>query len=224
MMRFIDISDWQHGIDLPLATKNVDAVIVKATEGDYYTASRFQKWAEWLASSGKPFGFYHFAGISAAKAEAEYFVSECNDFWGLGVPVLDWECSQSIDWVNEFVERVHELTSVWPWVYGNPWHFDQGELNKNCAVWVASYPNVTSPRFEDAASWECPSANGNVIAWQFCSDGKLLGYDGNLDCSLFYGDVKAWRAYAAGNRKNEPSINATVFENDEMKVTVEIKK
>ena len=31
--------------------------------------------------------------------------------------------------------------------------------------------------------------------WQFCSDGRLSGYNGNLDAGLFYGDANAWNAY-----------------------------
>lgn len=229
MMRFMDISDWQNGIDLEHVAASLDAVVVKATENNYYVSECCDHWVQKLQKMGKPWGFYHFAGDKDARAEAEFFVSNCENYFGKGIPILDWEGEQSIDWVNEFVARVHELTSVWPWVYGNPWRFDQGQFNQNCAVWVAYYPEVTSPSFEDAESWQCPEANGNVVAWQFCSDGRLGGYGGNLDLDLFYGDAKAWNAYAEGSRKTPaplqptPSKNETVFENNEMKVTIEVK-
>lgn len=224
MMRFMDISDWQNGIDLDRVASNLDAVVVKATESDYYVSECCDYWAQKLKKIGKPWGFYHFAGDKPAKTEAEFFVSNCENYFGSAIPILDWEGEQSISWVNEFVQRVHELTNVWCWVYGNPWRFDQGKLNENCAIWVASYPDVVSPSFENAESWQCPEANGNVVAWQFCSDGRLKGYDGNLDLDLFYGDEKAWNAYATGDRdKTAPMQDETVFENDEMKVTVTLK-
>lgn len=223
MMHFIDISDWQNGIDLERIAASLDAIVVKATENNYYVSECCDYWVQKLKRMAKPWGFYHFAGDKGARTEADFFVSNCENYFSEGIPILDWEGDQPIDWVNEFVERVHELTNVWPWVYGNPWRFDQGQLNQNCAIWVASYPDVISPRFEDAESWQCPEANGNVVAWQFCSDGKLDGYDGNLDLDLFYGDEKAWKAYAKGGRKTPVPKDATVFENNEMKVTVEVK-
>ena len=224
MMRFMDISDWQNGIDLEHVASSLDAVVVKATQGDYYVSECCDYWVQKLKKMCMPWGFYHFADDKNAKTEAEFFVSNCENYFGDGVPVLDWEGDQSMDWVNEFVERVHDLTSVWCWIYGNPWRFEQGNLNENCAIWIASYPEIVSPSFEYSENAQCPEANGNVIAWQFCSDGKLRGYDGKLDLDLFYGDVKAWNAYAKGDRKAPaPPQRATVFENDEMKVTVEVK-
>lgn len=229
MMRFMDISDWQNGIDLEHVAASLDAVAVKATENDYYVSECCDYWVQKLKKMGKPWGFYHFAGDKDARTEAAFFVSNCKNYFGEGIPILDWEGEQTIDWVNEFVARVHELTNVWCWVYGNPWRFDQGQLNQNCAVWIADYPDVAQPSFEDAENWLCPEANGNVVAWQFCSDGKLGGYGGNLDLDLFYGSKEQWAAYAKGDRKavvsTQPaqSKNETVFENDEMKVTVEVK-
>ena len=224
MMRFIDISDWQNGIDLERVASSLDAIVVKATENNYYVSECCNYWVQKLKKIGKPWGFYHFAGDKDARIEAEFFVSNCENYFGDGLPILDWEVEQSIGWVNEFVEHVHELTGVWPWVYGNPWRFDQGKLNENCAVWIASYPDVISPNFEDAENWQCPEANGNVVAWQFCSDGTLKGYGGNIDLDLFYGDAKAWNAYAVGDRESTvPPQDEAVFENDKMKVTVKIK-
>ena len=31
--------------------------------------------------------------------------------------------------------------------------------------------------------------------WQWTSSGRLDGYDGNLDCNIFYGDGSTWDAY-----------------------------
>lgn len=239
MMRFIDISDWQNGIDLEHVAAPLAAVVVKATQGDYYVSECCDYWVQKLKKMGKPWGFYHFADARTDPiSQANYFIDNCLNYFGKGIPILDWEdlyengelvSSPTIGWINSFVNQVHKLAAVWPWVYGNPWRFDQGQLNQNCAVWVAEYPEVVSPSFEHAKNAQCPEANGNVVAWQFCSDGRLNGYDGNLDLDLFYGDVKAWNAYAVGDRKTTtqvlptPSKDETVFENDKMKVTVEVK-
>lgn len=241
MMRFIDISDWQAMMKLELIAPSINAIVVKATQGDYYVSQYCDCFIQTTKRLEKPWGFYHFADARTdAVSQANFFVENCFNYFGEGIPILDWEdlyengelvSSPTIDWVNAFVARVHELTNVWPWVYGNPWRFDQGKLNQNCAVWVADYPEVISPSFEYAENAQCPEANGNVVAWQFCSDGRLKGYDGNLDLDLFYGNQEQWAAYAKGDRRtSSPSggnansnVSTTVLENDKMKVTVEVK-
>lgn len=232
MIRFIDISNWQGDINLPALLPNVDGVVCKATEGTTFVDPCCDGWIQQCINAGKLWGFYHFASSESASEEAEFFVRNCQGYFRKGIPILDWEGNQNVGWVNAFVQRVHELTGVWPWIYGNPWRFSQGEVEPNCARWVTEYPYVTSPSFEQAESWKCPEAEGNVVAWQFCSDGRVSEYNGNLDCSLFYGDVDQWRAYALGENTASgdgsdnpgPNSDISVLENDEYKVTIERKK
>lgn len=232
MIRFIDISNWQGDINLPALLPNVDGVVCKATEGTTFVDPYCDGWVQQCINTGKLWGFYHFASSESASEEAEFFVRNCQGYFRKGIPILDWEGNQNVVWVNAFVQRVHELTGVWPWIYGNPWRFSQGEVEQNCARWVADYPYVTSPSFEQAESWSCPEAEGNVVAWQFCSDGRVSEYNGNLDCSLFYGTEKQWSAYALGGNtasvggsdNPSPDSDISVLENDEYKVTIERKK
>lgn len=240
MVRFIDISNNQGGsINLPPLLPNVDAVVCKATQGNWFVDQFCDGWIQQCIVAEKPWGFYHFAGDGDATNEADFFIDNCWNYFRNGIPVLDWEgvsdssgnivFEQPVEWVNEFVERVHLMTNVWPWIYANPWRFNQGGVNSNCARWVASYPEVSHPTFSQAQSWECPDADGNVVAWQFCSDGRVSGYDMNLDCSLFYGDVDQWRAYAKGDNKDsgtangdvDNNISTSVLENEQYKITIE---
>lgn len=178
-----------------------------------------------------PGGFYHFAGNDDAISEAAFFVENYRNYFGLALPVLDWEGNQGVDWVNAFVEYVHAQTGVWPWIYANPWRFNQGGVNPNCARWVASYPDVASPTWSQAQGWDCPAADGNVVAWQFCSDGVVNGIAGNVDLNLFYGDKEQWLAYARGSANRVDTIGPgrpgvdtqEVLENDTYKVTIERK-
>lgn len=232
MIRFIDISNWQGDINLPALLPNVDGVVCKATEGTAFVDPCCDIWVQQCMNAGKLWGFYHFAGSESASEEAEFFVRNCQGYFRKGIPILDWEGNQNVGWVNAFVRRVHEITGVWPWIYGNPWRFGQGEVEPNCARWVAEYPYIASPSFEQAESWNCPEAEGNVVAWQFCSDGRVGEYKGNLDCSLFYGTEKQWGAYALGGNtasddgNDNPSQDSdiSVLENDEYKVTIERMK
>lgn len=229
MLNFIDTSNWQ-GCYNPALT-GADAVIVKATERDNFVDSYCDSIIQQAISIGMPWGFYHFASFGDAISEAAFYVDNCRNYFGQGIPVLDWEGYQSVDWVNAFVEYVHAQTGVWPWIYANPWRFNQGGVNPNCARWVADYPDVISPTWAQAQGWECPAADGNVVAWQFCSDGAVNGIAGNIDLDLFYGTKEQWQAYARGDMRpdsgdNDGGANSdalAVLENDTYKVTIERK-
>lgn len=222
MLKFIDISNWQAGFDP--ATAPVDGVICKATEGLNYVDPKCDGFIQKADGAGKLWGFYHFAGSGDPLAEAAFFYRNTMNYCGKGIPVLDWEGQQSVNWVNQFVNQYHNLTKVWPWIYANPWRFNQGGVETNCARWVASYPSVTAPTHETAAGWKCPAADGNVVAWQFASDCPVAGW--KLDGDLFYGDAAAWNAYARGGRSiaDDVASNVSTFENESVKVTVEVKK
>ena len=229
MLNFLDTSNWQGGYNPALT--GADAVIVKATEGTGFVDPYCDTIIQRAMAIGMPWGFYHFAGEGDAISEAAFFIDNCRNYFGQGIPILDWEGNQGVELVNAFVEYVHAQTGVWPWIYANPWRFNQGGVNPNCARWVASYPDVASPTWNQAQGWECPATDGNVVAWQFCSDGSVNGIAGNVDLDLFYGTKEQWQAYARGD--NGPASDgdasganpdgAAVLENDVYKVTIERK-
>lgn len=223
MLRGIDISNWQAGMDLNAVLPNVDFVICKATEGDYFTDPYCKGWVEQCIAAGKPWGFYHFAGGSDPIAEAAFFINQTSNYFTQGIPVLDWEGSQSVEWVNAFVEKVHEQTGLWPWIYGNPWRFNQGGVNQNCGRWVASYPDVIQPGL-DYDPGEPPETDGLICCWQYASDGQVGGYAGNLDVDHFFGNATQWSAYVVqGLATPEPDPETSVLENEEYKVVIQKK-
>ena len=224
MMRGIDISNWQSGTNIPFTS--VDFVICKATEGTGFVDAYCDGWVQSAKANGNAWGFYHFAGTGNAISEADWFIGNCEGYFYEGVPVLDWEGAQSVQWANDFVRRVHDMTGVWPWIYARPEYFNQGGVEANCARWVAEWPDVTSPTFDMAQTWLPSETDGNVVAWQFCSDGYVAGC-GPLDCNLYYGDAASWALYAKGDRDQVPGENLTgtvhVLEDSDYKVTIEEK-
>lgn len=202
-MKFIDISNWQAGLNVPAVVKNggLGAVIVKATEGLGLVDKSCDGFVQQCIKNGIRFGFYHFARSNDARAEAEFFRNNTKGYEGKGIPVLDWEAGQSIAWVNTFVRRYHELTGIWPWVYGNAWRFNQGTVDTNCGRWVAGYPRngITDINYGLSNKCSYPVNNGLICAWQFSSSVRISGYSGNLDGDVFYGDASAWDKYAGGS-------------------------
>lgn len=213
-MKFIDISNWQAGLNVPTVVKNggLGAVIIKATEGLNFVDKSCDGFVQQCISNGIRFGFYHFARNNDAAAEAEFFRNNTKGYEGKGIPVLDWEAGQSIAWVNKFVERYHALTGIWPWVYGNAWRFNQGTVNTNCGRWVAGYPRngITDINYGLSNACSYPVNNGLICAWQFSSSVRIAGYSGNLDGDVFYGDASAWDKYAGGSgAPSAPTAPAT---------------
>lgn len=225
MLNGIDISNWQQGINIA-SLSGVDFVIAKATEGTNFTDPYCDGFIQQAIKLGKLWGFYHFASNGNATAECDYFISNTKGYQGKGIPVLDWEGDQSVAWVNEWVRRYHSVTGVWPWIYGNPWRFDQGGVEKNCGRWVASYPNVLRPNFSTLKDQDPPKTDGLVCAWQFCSDGNIQGYSGDLDLDYFYGTRDAWLKYAGVKTESKPEVKPEVkpttstLENSEYKVEI----
>lgn len=224
MISFIDISSYQATLNLVAVSNSIQGVIVKATEGTNYVNPYCDKHYQQAKKCNLLRGFYHFAGTDKPEAEAEYFWNNCRNYFRDGIPILDWEGNQSVDWVNRFVRHLKDISGVWCWIYANPWRFNQGGVEPNCARWAASYPAVSHPTFAQAAHWGCPKADGNVVAWQFCSDGRLNGYNGNLDCSLYYGDKESWLKYAGANGNGStctPDDKPVTLSGNGYKVTIE---
>lgn len=217
-LKFIDISSWQAGLDIASVVRNggLGGVIVKATEGLGFVDESCDGFVQQCLKNGIPFGFYHFARNNDAAAEAEFFREHTRGYERAGIPVLDWEADQSVAWVNRFVERYHELTGVWPWVYANAWRFNQGTVNTNCGRWVAGYPKngITDINYGMNNSMPYKVNNGLVCAWQFSSSVRIGGYNGNLDGDVFYGDSAAWSKYtnpsgATASKPSTPSAPTT---------------
>lgn len=227
MLKGIDISS--HQGDINLSPLPIDFVIIKATEGLTYVNPYCDKKYQQALKLGKLTGFYHFARNNNPEKEAQWFIDNCLGYLGVGIPALDWEDNQSVEWVNSFVRYFHEKTGIWCWIYANPWRFNQGGVEKNCGRWIAKYPNVKHPNL-DYAPGAIPKTDGLVCCWQYASDGRINGYNGNLDLNHFYGDTNAWKKYAQRSvsvpNAPKPEIkpnNSSTLENDEYKVTIERK-
>ena len=167
-LKFIDISNWQAGLDVASVVRNggLGGIIVKATEGLGLVDRSCDNFVQQAVAGDIPFGFYHFGRNNDASAEAEFFRNNTKGYEGRGVPVLDWEADQSVAWVNEFVYKYHALTGVWPWVYGNAWRFNQGTVNENCGRWIAGYPSNGITDIDYGLSRDCPyRVNNGLATW-----------------------------------------------------------
>lgn len=207
MLKGIDISNWQAGLNIN--NLDIDFVIVKATEGIGFVDWCCDEWIQQAKEKGIKWGFYHFANNNDPITEAEFFVENCRDYFGYGIPVLDIEDNNISNWglyAELFTRRVHELTNVYPMIYTSAYalnKFAGYECVDNCGLWCAGYPypypTWTNDEFPyDYQPWDF------VAIWQFTSSLCLTGYNGNLDGDYAYMDSNAWDKYA-GAKHGKPS-------------------
>lgn len=217
----IDISGWQKGINLSAVP--CDFVIVKATGGTKLVASTCDPQIQAAKKAGKLWGFYHFArekgyGASSGAAEAKWFVKNCKNYFGHGIPVLDFEqdtqtCGSA--WAKEFLDTVYQLTGVRPMIYmslsvvnSHNWT----AVAKSYGLWVAAYASNADTGYQKPSAPVCGAWGRNVAIYQYSSHGRLRGFNGYLDLDRFYGDAAAWKAFATAKpaaKSKEPAKEKT---------------
>lgn len=205
-MQGIDISGWQEGLDL--ARVPCDFAIIKATQGVGYVSGACDPHVQQAIALGKPFGFYHYVDGSGATAEADFFVDNCVNYFGAGLPCIDWESMQNAAWGNtgylrELVRRVIDRTGVKPLIYASasafPWDVAQA---LDCGAWVAQYANDDATGYQDIP-WN-EGAYPCAIR-QYSSHGRLDGYSGNLDLDKAYMDAGGWARYVGASTAPAPA-------------------
>ena len=195
VLKGIDISNWQRGFDL--ASTKPDFVIVKATEGLNFVDKTCDGFVQDAIKLNIPFGYYHFARSNDAAAEAKFFYENTRGYIGKGIPVLDFEVANSNEWLETWCKTYHDLAGVYPWVYMNADYINNRSygtdwIKANCGLWLAGYPKA----YTDYPNVDCPYAHTGwtLAAWQFTSCLAMGGM--SIDGAYFYGDRKAWNAYA----------------------------
>ena len=209
----IDIASYQSSLDISKVA--CDFVIVKATEGTGYINPVCDKHFQQALKLGKKLGFYHYAQNehNTARQEADFFINNCLGYFGKGIPVLDWEEGvHDVAWALEWLKIVEERTGVKPLIYmsesvANKYDWSKVVANNN-GLWVAKYRDYEPDyNYDMSSAGTVPSTNywSFYAIWQFTSSGRLNGYNGNLDCNIFYGDEKAWDKYVSVYKESKPT-------------------
>ena len=203
-MRGIDISNWQVGIDL--SKLDIDFCICKATEGLTFVDPYCDSFVQELIKLNKSWGFYHFARNGKPESEAEYFYNACVNYFNHGIPVLDYEVTNSNDrdWIERFVNKLYQLSGVYCMIYMSAsWCFKltNSWVPEKCGLWVAGYPTPYTNWTNDNMPYDISPWNFAAI-WQFTSSLILPGWWQKIDGNIAYMDKEAWNKYA--NAEKEP--------------------
>jgi LysM repeat protein len=189
-----------------------DFAIMEVTEGGFVVNRKWDTQTRYALASGKQIGLYHYAGGGVPEAEAEYFTAHVKPYVGRAMLVLDWESTFNPafgdgTWIRRYVNRVHELTNVWPVVYTSAAYVSQipSDVRQNCGLWVAQYASNAATGYQ-ASPWNL-GASGEMMR-QYSSSGYLNGV-GPLDLDKYLGDSDSWQRYAnpgAASTHRVPSV------------------
>lgn len=207
MLKGIDISNWQGGLvphELP-----IDFCICKATEGTSFVDRYCDGFVQDCISHNILWGFYHFNSTDDPVAEADFFVENTRNYFGHGIPVLDYEVNNpnNVTWVEQFMVRVHELTGVWCMLYTSaswvPQFADSAWIPQTCGLWVAGYPYPYTDWTNDDMPYGIYPWEFCAI-WQFTSSLQIAPAFGGIDGDLAYMDATAWMKYAGSSDTVKP--------------------
>lgn len=199
----IDISSHQHisgdsQIDLKttLSSGKIKYGFVKATEGTGYVNPNFRDDYIDFIENDYAVGSYHYARPSSstedARKQARVYMSVTGIAQGVKSfdPVLDIEQSDGVgtddlqDWVEAFIDEIKSKSGRDTIIYTYPsfWRNEMGDTDKfnDMPLWIADYNSQSAPS-------SLPGNWSNWIFWQYTSQGKVDGYDKNIDLNVFRG-------------------------------------
>lgn len=180
------------------AFQESDFVIVKTTQALSYINPCANYALERTLAEGKLMGFYHYAGGLDPIAEADYFIKHSENYFGHGIPVIDWESYQNnawgdSTWVKLFCERVHDVIGVYPMIYVQASALDQvANCADTCQLWIAGYPT-------DSDSWSFPSFPYNTYPWASYAIWQYSSSNGTLDRNISYLTEEQWLDISIGD-------------------------
>ncbi len=209
----IDIASHQAGLNA--GTIPADFIIIKATGGTGYVNPTCDGFYQAAKKAGKLLGVYHYAheiGFQGtAEQEAQFFLDNIKNYIGEAVIILDWESDNKLDvaWAKRWLDYVYQKTGIKPMFYTYSAVLNSADFSPiakaDYALWLANY-GANQPQGYNKPNTPAGRGFPNVAMHQYTSSGRLPGWNGNLDLNIFFGDAKAWKAYAG----NKSTIAATM--------------
>ena len=200
MLRGIDVSEHQGIINWNLVKDSIDYAILRCGYGDDVVSqddAQFRRNADECTRLGIPFGVYIYSyamSIEQARSEADHVLRLIKDY-KLDYPVYydlednntTGQCSNALiaSMAEAFADTI-EANGYWCGIYASQNWFENILTDSRFAgrwtKWIAQYPSTVT----DYNKWN----NGTYAMWQYCSDGRVNGVTGNVDCNVSYVDFK----------------------------------
>ena len=185
----IDISHHQGNIDFDKLKGNIDFAMVRTSYGAFYEDRMYKVNIKGLEKVKIPYGLYHFSyakDIEDAKKEALNFIKLIKNYNPTYPVVIDIEYSnRTADVSNNTLNDIAytfctmlEDAGYYVMIYANLNYFNNKLNDKRLDrfdKWLAEWKNK-------------PTYNKNFGIWQYSSEGKIPGINGNVDLNISYKD------------------------------------
>ena len=198
----VDIASYQGDNGISVAGVSAQFVIVKASQGNWYTNPYFYEHADAALASGKLLGTYHYADLEgSAAAQADYYISRVRPYLGQCILVLDWEAEAlglGPAWAKKFLDRVYSKTGVKPLIYlsqSATKDYNWSSIAPKYRLWVAQYlyRNMYTGYLGDPEGGTDLGYWPSATMYQYSSTGHIRGYGYEIDMNKFYGSAALWR-------------------------------
>lgn len=198
-----DISAWQGDIDITALSSQVDFFIFRAYAG-MTKDKKVDRNVNLAIQNGKPYGLYIYSyalNTAQAREEAQRMVNLANSYSVrpafLCIDMEDADgykarngmpSNQTLRDICTVECETFEQAGYYANVYANTsWWRNQLAGLTRFDKWVAHWPTRGGKQTGNATSPDGENAN-NCGIWQFTSEGRLSGYNGNLDMNYAYKD------------------------------------
>lgn len=215
-----DISAWQGDIDIKALANQVDFFIFRSHAG-ISKDKKVDRNVNLAIECGKPYGLYIYSyalNVERAKQEAQNVIDVANSYpVKPNFLVIDMEdadgykkrngmpSNQTLRDICTAECRAFENAGYYSMVYASSsWFKNQLAGLNDFDKWVAHWPVSGGKQKGNATSPDGENAN-NCGIWQFTSEGKLNGYNGNLDMNYGYKDF-----IVKGAKVNPTPSNPTI--------------
>lgn len=186
----IDVSQWQGSINWSAVPQQIAIIKMSGGDAGLYTDSKANANYYGAKAAGKAIGMYHFAGGGNPVNEADFFIAACSPLEASDVMVLDWEIPHGdpVGWCNQFMNRVHDRTGIWPLIYMNLATFNAYNwsiITAKCGLWLAAWNN----------NYNADLTNHVYVMHQYTSNGTVPGIGGRVDLDMWFGTVDQFKKY-----------------------------
>ena len=175
MIKVLDLSHYNPVQDWLKVSKEIDCVILKATQGKSYLDPTFYKNRVDARDSDILVGAYHFADGGDVNREVDHFLSKVGEMLEGEFLVLDYEIhlSNPVEWCEDFLNRCEKKTGIRPLLYINTSTFKSFKWGDE-KFWLASY-GVNDGKYHPIPY--------PFVLHQYTSRGVCPGINGNVDLS-----------------------------------------
>ena len=206
--RGIDVSKWQGDIDYSkVKNTGIKFVIARIGYGMYENQKdlEFEDNYKGATTNNLPIGVYLYSyalNVEDSKREAEVVLKWLNNR-KLNLPVyydIEDKSQQTLSknvltkMCETFCSEI-EKKGYWAGIYANKYflttYLDYKKLEKKYTIWVAQYNDKNTYK-------------GKYDMWQYTSNGKVNGINGNVDMNILYRDIFS-------NNQGSPNDNKVIL-------------